>query len=103
MSLELAWISEMDVSPDRPAVGGILVNDPVLAAGCCLIDWPTPDIVDTGIVMGDNAGLTDGIGADMGIDDMPRPLDVGNPKLGVKLCDEDVGSLEVTGAAEVCI
>ena len=34
---------------------------------------------------------------------MPRPLDVGIPKLGVKLCDDDVGNLEVAGGAEVCI
>lgn len=52
--------------------------------------------------MGDIAGLTEGIGVVMEIDDMPRPL-VGIPKLGVKLCAEDIGSLDVAGAAEVCI
>ena len=53
--------------------------------------------------MDDIAGLTDGIGVVMDIDGIPRPLDVGIPKLGVKLCEEDVGSLEVLGATDVCI
>jgi hypothetical protein len=53
--------------------------------------------------MGDIAGLTDGIGVVIEIGGMPRPLDVGIPKLGVKLCEEDVGCREAVGAAEVCI
>lgn len=86
MSLEFAGIAEISAEGE-----------------CCLIGWLTTDIVDAGTDMDDIAGLTDGIGVAMETDDIPRPLDIGIPKVGVKLCEEDVGSSAVVGAAEVCI